>query len=79
VDKVLFLFLRRMRAPLLLLMLAYSISITGLVLIPGVDDQGEVWRMDFFHAFYFVTYTAPTIGFGEIPYPSPRRSACGPR
>jgi Trk K+ transport system NAD-binding subunit len=24
--------------------------------------------MDFFHAFYFVTYTAPTIGFGEIPY-----------
>jgi voltage-gated potassium channel len=68
VDKVLFLFLRRMRAPLLVLMAAYSISITGLVLIPGVDDQGEVWRMDFFHAFYFVTYTAPTIGFGEIPY-----------
>jgi hypothetical protein len=68
-DKVLFLFLRRMRAPLLLLMAAYSISITGLVLIPGMDAEGEVWRMDFFHAFYFVTYTAPTIGFGEIPYP----------
>ncbi len=67
-DKVVFLFLRRMRTPLLLLMVAYSIAITGLVLIPGVDDHGEPWRMDFFHAFYFVTYTAPTIGFGEIPY-----------
>ena len=67
-DKVLFLFLRRMRAPLMLLIVAYSIAITGLILIPGVDDDGEVWRMDFFHAFYFVTYTAPTIGFGEIPY-----------
>ncbi len=68
-DKVLFLFLRRMRAPLLVLIAAYSIAITGLVLIPGMDDQGDPWRMDFLHAFYFVTYTAPTIGFGEIPYP----------
>jgi voltage-gated potassium channel len=67
-DKVLFLFLRRMRAPLLVLIAAYSISIAGLVLIPGVDDQGEPWRMDFFHAFYFVSYMATTIGFGEIPY-----------
>lgn len=63
------LFLRRMRAPLLVLLGAYVFAITGLVLIPGMDDQGQPWRMDFFHAFYFVTYTAPTIGFGEIPYP----------
>jgi len=67
-DKVLFLFLRRMRAPLLVLITAYSISITGLVLIPGIDDQGQPWRMDFFHAFYFVSYMATTIGFGEIPH-----------
>ena len=67
-DKVLFLFLRRMRAPLLALITAYSISIAGLVLIPGIDDQGEPWRMDFFHAFYFVSYMATTIGFGEIPH-----------
>jgi len=67
-DKVLFLFLRRMRAPLLALIAAYAISVTGLVLIPGVDEQGEPWRMDFFHAFYFVSYMATTIGFGEIPY-----------
>ncbi|TVP86154.1 MAG: potassium transporter TrkA [Thioalkalivibrio sp.] len=67
-DRVLFLFLRRMRAPLLVLIAAYAISVTGLVLIPGVDEQGEAWRMDFFHAFYFVSYMSTTIGFGEIPY-----------
>ena len=70
INKVLFLFLRRMRAPLLALTAAYSISVLGLVLIPGVDDQGEPWRMDFFHAFYFVTYMATTIGFGEIDNPA---------
>jgi voltage-gated potassium channel len=47
----------------------YSISILGFVLIPGVDDQGEPWRMDFFHAFYFVSFMGTTIGFGELPYP----------
>ena len=39
------------------------------MLIPGVDDQGNPWRMDFFHAFYFVSFMGSTIGFGEIPYP----------
>ncbi|WP_421620719.1 potassium channel family protein [Alkalilimnicola ehrlichii] len=65
---VIALVLRRMRGPLLLVISAYAIAILGLVLIPGVDDQGEPWRMDFLHAFYFVTYTAPSIGFGEVPY-----------
>ncbi|MEJ2686419.1 MAG: NAD-binding protein, partial [Gammaproteobacteria bacterium] len=27
------------------------------------------WHMDFFHAFYFVSFMGSTIGFGEIPYP----------
>ena len=67
-QKVVFLFFRRMRAPLILLIAAYSVSIGGLVLIPGVDDQGNPWRFDFFHAFYFVSFMASTIGFGEIPY-----------
>lgn len=61
--------LRRMRTPFLLLIGVYSIAILGMVLIPGVDDQGNVWHMSFFHAFYFVSFTATTIGFGEIPYP----------
>lgn len=61
--------LRRMRTPFLLLIGVYSLAILGMVLIPGVDDQGNVWHMSFFHAFYFVSFTATTIGFGEIPYP----------
>ncbi len=67
-NPVFFLFLRRMRTPLLLLIVVYTIAIGGLVLVPGVDADGRPWRFDFFHAFYFITYTASTIGFGEVPY-----------
>jgi len=63
------LILRQMRAPLIVVVAVFSIATLGMVLIPGVDDQGNVWRMDFFHALYFVSFTATTIGFGEIPYP----------
>ncbi len=51
------------------LIVVYAVSILGLVLIPGLDDQGNPWRMDFFHAFYFVSFMGSTIGFGEVPYP----------
>jgi len=68
-ESVLFLVLRRMRAPLIAIILIYAISILGLVLIPGIDDQGlPTPPMSFFDAFYFVSYTASTIGFGEIPH-----------
>lgn len=67
-NQVIFIFLRRMRTPLLVLIAAYAVSVFGFVLIPGMDDQGQPWRMDFFHAFYFVSYMATTIGFGEVPY-----------
>ena len=59
---------RRLRAPLMVLVLAYAVAMLGLVLIPGEDGQGQPWQMTFFHAFYVVTYTAPTIGYGEIPH-----------
>ena len=61
--------LRQMRAPLIVIVMVFSIATLGMVLIPGIDDQGQVWRMDFFQALYFVSFTATTIGFGEIPYP----------
>lgn len=68
-ESVLFLVLRRMRAPLIAIILIYAVSILGLVLIPGVDDHGlPTPPMSFFDAFYFVSYTASTIGFGEIPH-----------
>ncbi|WP_456416522.1 potassium channel family protein [Thiolapillus sp.] len=67
-DNIVFLILRRMRRPLLTLVMVYAISVLGLVLIPGQDDQGNPWHMSFFHAFYFVSFMSTTIGFGEIPY-----------
>ena len=63
-----FVALRHLRAPLIILIAIFAVSITGLVLIPGVDAEGKPWRLDFFHALYFVSYTATTIGFGELPY-----------
>jgi Trk K+ transport system NAD-binding subunit len=62
-----FLVLRRMRAPLIVLILIFAVSVLGLHLIPGTDAQGATWRMSFFDAFYFMSYTASTIGFGELP------------
>lgn len=67
-PNLIFLFFRQMRAPLLTLICAYMISIGVLVLIPGMDNQGNVWYFDFFHAFYFVSFMGSTIGFGEVPY-----------
>ena len=67
-HNTLFLILRRMRAPLIFLILSYAISLLGMTLIPGVDAEGlPAPPMDFFHAFYVVSYTATTIGFGEVP------------
>jgi len=63
-----FLLLRRVRGTLIALVLIYAISVLGLTLVPGPPDaSGAVTHMSFFHAFYFVSYTATTIGFGEIP------------
>ena len=59
--------LRRLRAPIVLIVLVFAIGIVGLVLIPGTDAQGRPWRMTIFDALYFMSYTASTIGFGEIP------------
>ena len=66
-NSALLLTLRRLRWPLVLLVGVYAVGITGLVLIPGVDEHGNPAGMGFFHAFYFMSYTASTIGFGEIP------------
>lgn len=64
-----FLILRRMRAPLIVLIVIFSISVVGLTLVPGVDAAGAPHRMGLLDAFYVISYTATTIGFGEIPYP----------
>ena len=68
VSATLFLILRRMRAPLITLIIIFSVSVLGLTLIPGRDADGQPYDMGFFDAFYFMSYTATTIGFGEIPH-----------
>src|SRR3569832_2572993 len=68
-SATIFLVLRRMRTPLIVLIVIFAVSVLGLTLIPGQDAQGRPWRMGLFDAFYVMSYTATTIGFGEIPYP----------
>jgi voltage-gated potassium channel len=68
VNSVFFLILRRMRAPLIVLIVFYAVAVLGLTLVPGINDDGTpAPPLSFFHAFYFISYTATTIGFGEIP------------
>jgi Trk K+ transport system NAD-binding subunit len=68
-SSTIFLVMRRMRAPLITLIVIFSVSVIGLTLIPGVDANGNVARISLFESFYFMSYTATTIGFGELPYP----------
>jgi len=58
-----------MRMPLVVVIAAYTIAVFGLTLMPGVDPEGRPWRLSLFDAFYVMSYTATTIGFGEVPYP----------
>lgn len=62
-DRVTSIVLRQMRAPILVLMGVNFVGVAVMIMIPGVDGT----RMSIFHAFYFMSYTASTIGFGEIP------------
>ena len=67
-NNIFWIIIRRMRTPLLVIIITFSITILGLVLIPGVDSNGRPYHMNFLDAVYFVSFMASTIGFGEIPY-----------
>lgn len=68
-DSILFLILRRLRRPIILIIVSFAIAAAGMTLMPGLDDKGQPWHMSIFQALYVISYTATTIGFGEIPYP----------
>jgi Trk K+ transport system NAD-binding subunit len=68
-SSTIFLVMRRMRAPLITLIVIFSVSVVGLTLIPGIGPDGQPARISLFEAFYFMSYTATTIGFGELPWP----------
>jgi Trk K+ transport system NAD-binding subunit len=67
-GRVTYLMLRYMRRPLLVVIAVYAISMVGWMLIPGVDADGKPEKLSLFHAFYFLTYTVTTTGFGELPH-----------
>ena len=69
-SDVIFLILRRMRVPLVILVIIFSCLVFGLSLMPGVDAEGNPTApMTMFEAFYVISFTATTIGFGEVPNP----------
>jgi voltage-gated potassium channel len=67
-SAAIFLVMRRLRAPLITLIVLFAISVVGLALVPGVDPAGRPYRLTLFDSFYVISYTATTIGFGELPY-----------
>lgn len=67
-NSSLFIILQRMRIPFIIIVITYTIAIIGLIVIDGVDVNGEPHQMGIFDAFYFVSYMATTIGFGESPF-----------
>ncbi|MFT4173660.1 MAG: NAD-binding protein [Rhodocyclaceae bacterium] len=68
-SETLLLILRRMRRPLIVIIVVLSISVFGLAHMPGMDAEGRPATLGYFHALYIVSYTATTIGYGEVPYP----------
>ncbi len=68
-SATIFLVMRRLRAPLITLIVIFFVSVIGLTLIPGVDPEGRRAYVSLFESFYFMSFTATTIGFGELPWP----------
>ena len=66
-NEIIYLIFRRMRRPALLILICYSVAILGICLIPYLDENGKLARMTLFDGFYWVSYTATTIGYGELP------------
>nr|VFJ49825.1 MAG: Ion channel [Candidatus Kentron sp. DK] len=67
-ERVSAIVLRSMRRPLLFMIAVSAITVFGMVLMPGLPDaDGRATHMSFFHAVYFLSYTATTTGFGELP------------
>ena len=60
--------MRRMRTPLIILILVYFFSVVAMTLVPGVDAEGNSFHMSLLDAAYFMAILQTTIGFGEVPH-----------
>ena len=66
-NDIVWLTMRRMRTPLIVMILVYSLSVFGLVQIPGQDASGNPAQVGYLDAAYFIALMATTVGFGEMP------------
>ena len=66
-NDIVWLTMRRMRGPLVIMILVYSLSVFGMVMVSGQDADGNAAPVGYLDAAYFVAIMATTIGFGEIP------------
>lgn len=64
----LFVVLRRMRMPLIVVIVAFSFNVAGMMLMPGYDAAGNLRRLTLFDSFYQMTITLTTVGYSEVPY-----------
>lgn len=60
---------KRLALPVSILIGVMMLGVIGLLLIPGQDPSGNEFHLSFLDALYIVSYTATTIGYGEIPHP----------
>ncbi|MBK8867780.1 MAG: potassium channel protein [Actinomycetales bacterium] len=71
---VIFILMRRLRLPLIILVCILTIATFGMSQIDGVDFDGNPRRLTVFESFYFMSYTAATVGYTELfPYTSAQR------
>ncbi|MGI9123386.1 MAG: NAD-binding protein, partial [Mycobacterium sp.] len=68
-TEAIFLIMRRMRMPFIVVITMFSFCTAGMMLMPGVDPDGNPYRLNLFDAFYQMTITLTTVGFTEAPYP----------
>lgn len=68
-TEVIFLIMRRMRAPLIVVVSTFSFCTAGILFMPGTDAEGNPYRLNIFDAFYQMTITLTTVGYTEAPYP----------
>ena len=53
-NDIIWMTMRRMRTPLIVLMLVYFFSVLALMSVPGVDDAGNRFHMSALDAAYFM-------------------------
>ena len=61
-----FLVLRRIRTPLVVVVSVFALMTFGLSLMPGTEENPE--PLSVFDSFYVISYTGLTIGYGEVPH-----------